>query len=203
MYFLCTENRRGIPPVVFHLSPDSAAEILPLFRKIESVWRLQQTDVQDACRAVVYELLYRIRREIRTTTGGGLYTIPRYLSAEQRKLLEPALGCIHEHLADNGVLSSPSLADVCGISETYLRRLFKAAFDRSPVQYIHEQRCRYAHRLLTEGDLSVQTACFAAGFHSLGYFSRVYRKTFGESPSDTRKHRGAIPEKEDQSCFPE
>jgi AraC family carnitine catabolism transcriptional activator len=55
------------------------------------------------------------------------------------------------------------------------------------------QRLAKAHKLLQQTDLSVTEVAVSAGFTSLEHFSRVYRQTFGVSPSGDRQQLTSAP----------
>ena len=44
-----------------------------------------------------------------------------------------------------------------------------------------------AKNLLETSDQNVSEVCFAVGFNSLPYFSKIFNEAFGTSPSDARK----------------
>jgi transcriptional regulator GlxA family with amidase domain len=61
----------------------------------------------------------------------------------------------------------------------------------SPLQMVLRIRLdRVRHALLT-GEGNVTSIAFAHGFTSLGYFSGLYRRVFGESPRDTLRSMSA------------
>jgi len=69
------------------------------------------------------------------------------------------------------------------ISPSHAGVLFKAAFGISPVGYRTRLRLRRARELLASSDLNVGQVALAVGFSDSLYFSRVFRKAFGTTPS--------------------
>jgi len=67
------------------------------------------------------------------------------------------------------------------------RRHFLKCFGISPVKYRNDLRIKRAQELLTDGGFTVSEAAYASGFDNVGYFCRYYLKTYGETPSDTKK----------------
>lgn len=65
----------------------------------------------------------------------------------------------------------------------YLATLFKQLIGTSISQYHEQLRIHRAAELLTSTTLNVSEVGRQAGFDSLYYFSRVFRKVMGESPS--------------------
>ncbi|MGE0703507.1 MAG: helix-turn-helix transcriptional regulator [Vicinamibacterales bacterium] len=78
------------------------------------------------------------------------------------------------------------LAREVGISPFHLIRQFQAVFGVTPHQYRIQARLDRACRLLASGDLSVTDVCMEVGFSSLGSFSALFTRRFGETPSEYR-----------------
>lgn len=107
-----------------------------------------------------------------------------YLSSSERHFLLPVMAYLEENLADPG-LQVESLAKKAGISQVYLRRLFKKKYGMSPASYITRERMREAKRLLENGkEMTVQSVALQVGYRDALYFSRTFRKHFGVSPSE-------------------
>ncbi len=98
-----------------------------------------------------------------------------------------SLAYITSHLSDPG-LSNEVLAEHAGVSEVYLRRLFKETLQTTPKQYILELRMRLARQLLAEGTPAVSAVAEACGFSCVYHFSRAFRLAVGETPTDYRTH---------------
>ena len=106
----------------------------------------------------------------------------RYTTTEKNlKILLPALQYIKERYTQENILA-PKLAELCGISETYLRILFHDTFSVSPILYVRNMRIKYAKELLRSGEYSVMDVALLSGFNDSAYFSREFRKATGVSP---------------------
>ncbi len=94
---------------------------------------------------------------------------------------------INAHYSDVS-LGIPALAELVGMSEVYFRKLFKAEAGVSPSQYIISVRLKKAKQIMKYYPfLTLNECALQCGFSSLHYFSRVFRKEFGISPSKYRK----------------
>ena len=124
-------------------------------------------------RRLLYDLLYRIQQiEHRT-----------YMPSVKERLLEPAISIIGQQFTDNNLTIS-HLAECCGISETYLRRLFCARFGIGPKEYIIERRLSYAMRLLESDQFSVGEVATMCGYAEPCHFSREFSRRYGISPKE-------------------
>lgn len=84
-------------------------------------------------------------------------------------------------------LSIPEIAEALHIDRTYLYRLVKGKFRMSPSQYLTEFRIEKAGELLEQGNLPIQTVAGSVGYEDALYFSKIFKKIKGVSPSDYRK----------------
>lgn len=84
-------------------------------------------------------------------------------------------------------LSLKQLAGQLGCSDRHLRRVFRAEYHVTPVQYLQTCRLLLAKSLLTDTDLSVLEVAMAAGFGSLRRMNDLFRKHYQLSPTALRK----------------
>lgn len=83
------------------------------------------------------------------------------------------------------------LEDLClemGIGTRKLQRCFKETFSLTITDYIKSTRLNAVNQELAESDSphdAIATIALNHGFNHLGRFSTVYRKHFGETPSET------------------
>ena len=80
-----------------------------------------------------------------------------------------------------------SYADEAGISENYLSRLVKQSTGRSVGAWIDIVRIQRAKRLLSSTSLSIIDIATSVGVEDQSYFSRLFKKETGVTPSDFRK----------------
>lgn len=76
-----------------------------------------------------------------------------------------------------------------GIHPNYMTRTFHEKFGISPKRYLMELKLKKACRLLTTTTLPIAMISGSLGFDDQLAFSRIFRKEYGESPSDYRKKR--------------
>lgn len=94
---------------------------------------------------------------------------------------------ILEHLDDEN-FSSNDLARSLLLSRSQVYRKLKALTGMSTAIYIRFIRLQKANELLQEAAaLNISEIAYKVGFTSPVYFSQIYKKTFGRSPSETRK----------------
>ena len=91
----------------------------------------------------------------------------------------------HDHLVRNLQLdlSVDELAEHADLSASYLLALFKRHYGCSPIRYRIDLRLRSARLMLARGE-RVTDVAEGVGFHSLHYFSRMFRQRMGLSPTE-------------------
>lgn len=84
-------------------------------------------------------------------------------------------------------ISIIDLLQICGCSRSVLFAAFRNARGYTPMEFLIEQRLQSAREKLLKPhpQASVSSIALDCGFMYLGRFSQVYRKRFGERPSDT------------------
>ena len=92
---------------------------------------------------------------------------------------------MREHLAEP--ITIADLLHLCECSRSALFYAFRNARGYTPMEFLVEQRLQLARRRLQQGGEASTVSCIATdcGFVHLGRFASVYRRRFGEAPSET------------------
>lgn len=135
--------------------------------------RLQELDVWNRNKNEAVGILYSIL--------GLLQDENTLLKTADDERLEKAAWMIaaNYHRQEFGV---ELLCELLDMNRVTLFRLFKQKWNISPCQYIINYRIEQASRLLAMGN-NVTTTAISCGFSDPLYFSKVYKKKTGHSPS--------------------
>ncbi|MBW4483053.1 MAG: AraC family transcriptional regulator [Tildeniella torsiva UHER 1998/13D] len=76
------------------------------------------------------------------------------------------------------------LARQVGLNDCTLKRGFRTVFNTTVFGYLQAQRLDQARLLLLDGQLNVQQAASAVGYHSRSHFTAGFRQRFGVSPRE-------------------
>ena len=109
-----------------------------------------------------------------------------YLSHDKRVLFDEVLHLLSEQYTDPA-LSVAELARKSGLSEVHFRRLFHKVYNTSPQDYITNLRVQYAKEQLQYSSGSLEEIAGSVGFADPGYFSRIFRRKTGFTPTEFRK----------------
>ncbi|SEN07287.1 Helix-turn-helix domain-containing protein [Lihuaxuella thermophila] len=91
---------------------------------------------------------------------------------------------------DDHYMKGVSLEDVAGhvgLSPYYFSKLFKEWFQVTFTDYLTGIRIEKAKQMILHSDCSLKEICFNVGYRDPNYFSRVFKKMTGFSPSEYRK----------------
>jgi DNA-binding response OmpR family regulator len=96
-----------------------------------------------------------------------------------RKMLEVARANLSKPEFDK-----EEFASAMNVSSSLLYKKIKSLTDQSPTDFIKTIRLNHALEFLQSGNYNVTEVSELCGFTSVGYFSTVFRKHFGKSPSE-------------------
>lgn len=108
------------------------------------------------------------------------------ISYDMRDYLARALRYIQYNFASS--IAVCDIASAVGISRSQLYRAFVAHFHISPNEYIQKYRLNEACSLLRDGSLSISAVANSTGYSDPLYFSRVFKKHKGMTPSQYRNN---------------
>ncbi len=94
--------------------------------------------------------------------------------------------CLEKHYQDEA-FGIKALCAVMSVSRTQLHRKLAALTGRPASHFIRAFRLEKARQLLQTTRLAVNEVAYAAGFKDPYYFSRVFSREFGVSPSEARE----------------
>lgn len=107
------------------------------------------------------------------------------LTESKNSQVEYARHYIDEHYFEN--LTLQDVADKVGITAGYLSTLFSQKLSLGFVDYLNQLRIEHACSYLTQNYFKTYEIAYKVGFNDEKYFSKVFRKVMGQSPSEYRK----------------
>ena len=149
------------------------------------------------CQAKVYYMTDIQKRELVLEALGALITSYIVVFRSNAEFSEP-VEKIRESIIQNYSRTDYALDEVIRqmpFHYDYLRKLFKKEVGMSPLEYMTSLRMKSAEMLLTAmwaNEYTVSEIAQMCGFDDALYFSRVFKKYYGCSPSGYAKKREEI-----------
>ena len=114
-----------------------------------------------------------------------LCVVNRQHSCESHTLFERVSTYIHEYYYQS--LSISSLAEQNNVNRNRLSYVFRKYAGMGPAEYLLNYRINIAQEMLFTSDASVQQIAQTVGIDDPFYFSRVFKKQLGISPTEYRE----------------
>jgi len=172
-----------LPREAMSINISKNESIRKLFGKISTLW-ISGSDNEYCsyrCLAVFYEILAELY-QIRTHSG----------SLESLKVqIDPAIEYMTQHFHEHD-LECSYLGEICDMSYSYFRRIFTSVYKMPPIKYLTRIRMNYACELLRNGSYPISEVAAMSGYDNIYYFSRVFRKETGLSPSDYKSAQVSV-----------
>ena len=154
-----------------------------IIMEIKNQTHLEASWLEEKLFALIEQLLKNEKDLLRIRSR--LPLIKSSTRAEILKRLLVVSDYIHAHL--QGDLSLEELARVACLSKFHFLRLFKIAFDKTPYQFINEERVRKGQKLLRKSNLEVHEIAHVLGFNNSSSFSRMFYNQTGTYPTQLRQ----------------
>ncbi|MFK7771215.1 MAG: ATP-binding protein [Saprospiraceae bacterium] len=133
--------------------------------------------------------LLKIRKTLHEKYGSGLVSPRLETQKELTKediFIKKIETIVLENMEDEN-FSSQELAQQLFLSRSQTHRKIKSLTSMSTAIYIRHIRLEKSKELLTDNQLSIAEVAYQVGFKSPVYFSQIFKETYGQSPSDSRK----------------
>ncbi len=152
------------------------AQFRDCFFGILSLFKQKRIGYEAESMGVLYKIVSMIQAADRTAYFPGV----RY----QR--IAPAIEYINANYCKGDIRIS-ALAALSGVSTRYFNQLFSVFFGVAPKEYIIRMQLDTARNLLSNSDSPIGDIATVCGFGDVYYFSKIFRKTVGMTPSQYRK----------------
>lgn len=152
------------------LSPALRWLLRRLREEIEAYWEdPRQTDAPAVLRALVCTVVLEAARQMSAR------------AAAPKDIVGAGLAYLRQHSAE--AVRIPDLVRHLGFSRARVFQLFKSELGLTPLDCLQRVRIERARKLLKDGQRPITEVALAAGFNSSQYFSTVFRRYTGCSPT--------------------
>ena len=174
-FFEYTTNRENddfILPLC--MKPLNTQYFLDKYKRAYNLYIIKNWGYKVKIQELFFDVLASLNEEyFNLSNFNGNYTIKKSIDYIHNNFSQPDL-----NLADIAAYSK--------ISDTHFRRIFKNIYGVTPVKYINNLRINKAKALLTDTNTSLEEISLKCGYNEYSYFSRVFAKITGKTPSEYR-----------------
>ena len=156
-----------------HLTPAELSSVLPLINAAEA----EYTSNQPGRKTIVLSLVRQI-----AVILSRLYDCP----AKPREISGIADAAAFMETSYPSNIAISDVIEKSHYSQRHFIRLFSAAYGMTPQRYLLDVRLRHASAMLRDSILPITEIAIRCGFDDSNYFSRIFRKYTGYSPSEYR-----------------
>lgn len=140
-------------------------------------------DAINECYCTLLEYLYRQQNQ----TNLEIESVEKLRSVTRTEIYERLTRA--KDFIYSGYYNTMSLQDIANaacLNQFYFLRQFKKLFKITPHQFLSQRRMQVAALLLKKDSKSVMEICNDIGYSDIASFSKLFKKTFGSSPSEYR-----------------
>lgn len=159
----------NLPPSVYVLEDDASGRIAQLMRILNLTWH--ESNVSPVCQDLLRAVIGLLQPALSGIVGNKYVQMLRLQIIA--RFTDPAL-------------RMQELQSDIPINPDYLRRLFRQEHGMAPHDYLTKLRLDHAAHLLRDEGVSVSEAAFRSGFYDRLYFSRLFHRHMGITPSQWR-----------------
>jgi YesN/AraC family two-component response regulator len=156
-------------PILFHASMDEY--LIDLYNQFDKAWLTHDEFQHIKLNALFMLIVCRLRE---------LYTAPVQSDKRIERAKEFILTNYHKKI------DAKMLGDMANLNPIYFGTLFKTITGQTICEYINKIRINKAKDLLNDG-LSIMDTAGMCGFDNIFYFSNVFKKNIGISPSEYKR----------------
>lgn len=155
--------------------------ITDLFTKIFTAFREQKISFKYEIKGYTNLLIAHLTNNYaKETLSENIY------ASRMQKLdkINSAVQYINEHFGEK--ITTVQLAKLTHLSEGHFCNVFKDATGMTAKEYINEIRIQNAAALISSTDMTITEAAMCSGFPDANYFTKMFKKTTGKTPSSVR-----------------
>lgn len=160
-------ERAAVHPVYIDILSSHIAYLIENTNSVERLLDLRGQMVKDYCNLV------------------KKHTLKNY-----SPLIRKTINYIHINLSTE--LHLKDIAHAIDVSPNYLSNLFNKETKQSLTSFIHQKRIDKAAELLKTSDLSIQTIAFYVGYSDMNYFTKLFKKQMGVTPTGFKTQKRLI-----------
>lgn len=159
-------------PFLFAQELKDYYQIDDIFKKLVGSWYAKRPGYEFVSKTFLQQLLIAIMQNIKKQDRNDSASLK----------VEKMIDYMHQKI--NGQVTLAELSEMTQLSPSYLSRIFKETTGYSIISYFNKIKIDKAKEMIVEGNKKVKEVARTLGFADEFYFSRIFKKTEGISPSE-------------------
>lgn len=155
-------ERAAVHPIYIDILSSQIAHLIENTHSLEGLSDLRAQMVKDYC-----------------------FLVKKHTLKNYTPLIRKAINYINVNLSTE--LHLKDIAEAIDVSPNYLSNLFNKETHQSITHFIHAKRIDKAIELLNTSELSIQSIAFYVGYSDMNYFTKLFKKQVGITPSHFKK----------------
>lgn len=162
-------------PFPYVFKPENPKYYLDKFKHAYNLSLTETFGYKIKIRELLYDILARMCEETSKKIGisNGSYSIRKSIDYMRNNYTNPNI-------------TLPEIAQISDVTDTHFRRVFKKVYGDTPTTHINKLRINKAKSLLKNTNMSIEKVSYECGYNNYSYFSRVFLKITGTSPTQYR-----------------
>ncbi|MGL6174102.1 MAG: AraC family transcriptional regulator [Cellulosilyticaceae bacterium] len=156
-------------------------EFLTCCKEIEKEQRLHQLGHTFILKSLVMKLIILLYREMDTETLPPQWNAIALESRDKQTIVQAIIDYMSNYYMKE--ISLDHIAKNMYLSPIYISKIFKEEMGTSPISYLIQIRLNKAKELLQTQNLPINVVAKHVGYEDAYYFSKLFKKYFGVSPS--------------------
>lgn len=126
--------------------------------------------------------------KLRAWFNRKIHEICENINTSKKKGNEDVIYRVKDYIRKNFAqdISLDDVSRMVDISPYYFSKLFKQEVGETYIEYLTKTRIQYARKLLEQPSYSIKQICMMCGYSDPNYFSRIFKKYEGLTPSEYR-----------------
>ena len=181
----------------YYLSPASFSIIIALTRKAAEQSGLSVITINNITQKYVQRFSVKNNKSHQNIIADYIVELVnavkehRLSYASYSKHVVKAIQYMDLHLSDP--ITIEDIAAAANLSVSHFSRIFKSEVGETAMSTLAKMRCKKAATLLKETNLPIGEISSFVGYSDNNYFVKVFKKTYGDTPSDFRKRKPKNP----------
>lgn len=172
-----------------HRVKSKLLELMVLLHRMASDYEIYSSEVPKYCDYITDMMEIQDISTLKSWCRAQIEHITRSISSGKKKKVSSLILKAREYI-DKNFSNEITLEDVAkevNISPHYFSRLYKEETGENFIEYLTSVRINKAKELIETGGYSIKEICYMTGYGDPNYFSRIFKKVMGVTPSEYKE----------------